>query len=232
MYCSNCGAQRKTNAKFCHQCGTAIGGANRVSKATQPKADDTRNWLNSFGAFLFIPLFAIIVLLLFWSNREPEPINAANGNTVSQNAAPNEAMMGDIHDTLQRLKDNVNDDPKDLVSIDSLAVMYAIAGNYQTSKEYYGMHLEVEPDNKDILIAMALTEHNLKNDAKAMELLQQVLDKEPTYAFALHYMAELQDTMHKHDEAKENWQKIIDIYPGTEFAKMASKRMQEIETHE
>lgn len=133
--------------------------------------------------------------------------------------------MANVHQTLERLKSRLQADPQDLVAIDSLAVMFSIAGSYDRARDLYEQHLAIEPDNKDVRIALALTHHNLKDDNKAISMLQELLDKEPTYAFALHYMAVIQASIHKHDEAEKYWQKIVDSYPGTEMAKMAEKNI-------
>lgn len=217
MYCSKCGAEVKADAHFCQECGTKVG----AEGATSAGAKGSKTWLETNGAFLFIPVFAIIVVLLFWSNREPDPI----AGTQSASMANGGPQMQAVHATLNRLKNKVQANPQDLVSIDSLAVMFAIAGNFEKSREFYEQHLAAEPDNKDIKIALALTNHNLENEDKALSLLNEVLDEEPTYAFALHYMAEIQSDLNHRAEAMKYWQKIVDTYPGTEFAKIAKERM-------
>lgn len=224
MFCSQCGEKLKDEAQFCHKCGAGVAGAPANVGKQQEKGDGLRSWLNSFGAFLFIPLFAIVVVLLFWSNKEPEQLGVSNGNAAPSGEA-SMAAMNNVHKTLERLKSNIEKNPEDLVSIDSLAVMYSIAGSYDKSKDYYEMHMALDPDNKDIKIALALTYNNLSNNDKAVALIKEVLDKEPNYVFALHYMAELQGAMHNHEEAERLSKQIIKDYPGTEFAKLAAERL-------
>lgn len=228
MYCTQCGEKLKSEAKFCHACGEAVQSQVQNRAGRDENTGKARHgWLHSFGAFLFIPIFAGIVVLLFWVNKEPEPLKATNNANGKQAEAPSMAAMGQIHQTLERLKANVEANPEDLVSIDSLAIMYSIAGSYDKARMYYEKHLQIEPDNKDIKIALGLTYHNLNNNEKAIALLQEVLDKEPTYAFALHYMGEIQASLHNHEEAEKYWQRIIVHYPGTEMAKIAEQRIQE-----
>ena len=233
MFCSKCGEKLKDAAKFCHACGAEVltgrpAEANVESNSKTEKLT-TRGWLNSFGAFLFIPIFAIIIVLLFWANREPEPINAAAQQQASAqaNSAPAMAQMQQIHVILESLQARIEKNPRDLVAIDSLAVMYAIAGSYDKAKSYYEKHLEIEPDNKDIKIGLALTYHNLTQTDKAIALIKEVLDKDPTYVFGLHYLAEIYASIHEHEKAIETWKSIIEHYPNTDFAEMASKRIKE-----
>ncbi len=238
MFCSQCGEKLKDEASFCHACGMAIkdssSKADSEETAQKEASASTKSWLNTFGAFLFIPLFALIVVLLFWKNEDPAPIQqAANGGNAEQSQAPSMAAMNQVHETLNRLKQKVENDPTDTVAIDSLAVMFSIAGSYEKAKEYYEMHLEIEPDSKDAKIGLALTYHNLDNNEKATSLLQEILDKEPNNAFALHYLAEINAAIHNHEEAETYWRQIIAAYPGTEMARVAQDRLaqQSAEAH-
>jgi len=228
MYCKSCGKELKAAARFCHECGAAVSGKQQPEESQLTPADP-RNWLQSFGAFLLIPIFVVIIVLLFWSNPDPENTTATQGTESSAQKQPDMAAMAQIHSTLERLKERVATNTKDIEAIDSLAVMFSIANNFEKSKAYYEMHLAIEPDNKDIKIALALTYHNLTDNEKAISLIKEVLDKEPEYVFALHYMAALLDAGHKHDEAKTYWKKIVENNPGTDFAKMASEKLAEAE---
>lgn len=232
MYCTQCGDELKTEARFCHNCGTAVDGSAPAKRGQSPDfvndAQKKQNWLSSFGPYLFIPIFTGIIILLFWVNKDPEPLKASNTSTDEQ-SAPSMAAMQQVHKTLERLKKNLEVDPEDLVAIDSLAIMYSIAGSYDKARQYYERHLEVEPDNRDIKIALGLTYNNLVKNDKAIAIIQEVLDVEPTYAFALHYMAEIQTSVHNHDEAVKYWQKIIEIHPDTEFANLAKERIDELD---
>ena len=223
--CTKCDKPLKPDARFCHNCGESVNTATAQSVAEQTP-EVKQSWLNSFGIFLFIPVFAGIIVLLFWVNKEPEPLGASNG-TGQEQSAPDMAAMGQVHETLERLKKNLDSNPSDGVSMDSLAIMYTIAGSYEKALTYYEMHLEIEPDNKDLKIALGLTYHNLKKSEDAVAIIQEVLVDEPTNAFALHYLAEIQSSLHNHEEAQKLWQKIIDTYSNTEMAKVAQQRIHE-----
>jgi len=224
--CTKCDKPLKPDARFCHNCGESVNAATAQSLAAGQTTEVKQSWLNSFGTFLFIPVFAGIIVLLFWVNKEPEPLGASNGSGQEQ-SAPDMAAMGQVHETLERLKKNLDSNPSDVVSMDSLAIMYTIAGSYEKALTYYEMHLEIEPDNKDLKIALGLTYNNLKRGEEAVVIIQEVLAEEPTNAFALHYLAEIQTSLHNHEEAEKFWQKIIAAYPDTEMAKVAQQRIHE-----
>ncbi len=86
--CPNCGEALKSGAKFCHNCGQTISeplnkGPRSAAMRPSPNAAAVRQprsqRLLSVGAFLVIPVFAgLIIALLFWKNREPEPLSATN----------------------------------------------------------------------------------------------------------------------------------------------------------
>ena len=60
MFCSQCGESIKENAKFCHACGTEAG--KPTTETHESGEGPKQSWLHSFGVFLFIPLFAVIVI--------------------------------------------------------------------------------------------------------------------------------------------------------------------------
>lgn len=233
MFCSHCGNKLKEAAKFCQACGTKTQPGRTTTSATESNSKSaklsTRSWLNSFGAFLFIPIFALIIVLLFWVNEDPEVITAEAQKQVSAqgNGMLDEATMQRIHNTLENLKSRIETDPKDLVAIDSLAVMYAIANSYDKAKGYYEMHLEIEPENKDIKLGLALTYHNMKQTDKAIATIEEVLAKDPVYVFGLHYLAEIYASTHEHEKAIEKWNLIVTNYPNSEFSQMALERIKE-----
>jgi len=200
-----------------------VGGDSGVTEPTEDGPALPQSWLNKYGAYLFIPIFLIIIVLLFWENRDPANMQSSGANSGGR--AATSADMERVHNTLERLKKALEDNPRNVSALDSLAMMYSVANSYDKALAYYERHLEIEPDNKDVKIAIALTYHNMKNPDKAIALLKEILDKEPNYAFALHYLAAIYDAQHEHDLAKEYWQKIINAFPGTEIAKMAQKNI-------
>jgi len=224
--CKKCDKHLKPDARFCHSCGEPVKTATAQPLATGQTPKVKQSWLNSFGSFLFIPVFAGIIVLLFWVNKEPEPLGASNAAGQEQ-SVPDMAAMGQVHETLERLKSNLDSNPNDVVSMDSLAIMYTIAGSYDKALIYYEMHLEIEPDNKDLKIAMGLTFNNLKRSEDALAIIQEVLTEEPANALALHYLAEIQSSLHNHEEAEKLWKKIIAAYPDTEMAEVAQQRIHE-----
>ncbi len=223
--CEKCTNPLKPEARFCPNCGEPVEGAAVQSLAAEQIPEAKQSWLNSFGTFLFIPVFALIIILLFWVNKEPEPLGASNAARQEQQPAPDMADMGNVHETLERLKGKLEANPQDVGVMDSLAIMFSIAGSYDKALTYYEMHLEIDPDDKDLKIALGLTYHNLKRSEDAIATIQEVLTVEPTNAFALHYLAEIQSSLHNHEEAEKLWQKIIDTYPNTEMARVAQQRI-------
>lgn len=228
--CGGCGEPLKPNARFCHNCGQAVAdpviGAPEERTPSPGRATAQKNWFASIGPFLFIPIFAGIIILLFWQNRDPEPMSAspsANG----QPSAPSMAAMNAVHKTLERLKSNLEANPEDLVSLDSLAIMYTIAGSYDKASTYYERHLKIEPDSKQVKIKLGVTYHSLGRTDEGLALIQDVLNEEPTHAFALFYAGELYAVKGDLEVASEKWNKIIENYPETEIAKMAQQRIHE-----
>ncbi|MCG8608035.1 tetratricopeptide repeat protein [bacterium] len=237
--CDDCGATLRPKAKFCHECGAGVTGRFVEKSTDQPVVQKDRSVFSSvfwaivgvhfakIALVLVIPGVTIaIITLLFWKNKEPVPLQTSD-MTASQ-GAPSMAAMGDVHKTLERLQKNVEENPRDIVSLDSLAIMYSIAGSYDKASKYYERHLEIEPDNKDVKIALGLTYNNLNRKEEAITLLQEVLSKEPDYAFALFYLGDILAGSGEVEAAETHWKRILEKYPNTEIAKMAEQRIHEL----
>ncbi len=224
--CPHCGESLKSDAMFCQNCGKDVS-TNVVEKpirattaTTMP--DTKRHWLTNTGIYLFIPVFIIIIVLLFWKNENPVPTNASN---VATNAD-----MQMAHVTLERLKQKYEANPKNLVAIDSLALMYYIAGSYEIASKYYAEHLAIEPDNKSLKIYLGVTYHNLKRTDEAIALLNEVLDKESTNADALYWLGVIYASSGNKEEASKNWQAVVEKHPNTKIAQAAEQGLHEL-TH-
>ena len=239
VQCPHCGEALKSGAKFCHHCGQVVSepsskssrpaeAGSSASATVVPRPRSQR--LISMGAFFIIPVFAgLIIALLFWKNREPEPLQTSQAVSANE-AMPDMAAMESVHKTLERLKHNLEANPEDLVSIDSLATMFTIAGSYDKASKYYERHLEIEPDNNEVKMALAHSYFQLKRTNDALALVHGVLKKEPTNVFALYNLGVIYGSQGKKDEAVRHLQIIVDNYPGTEWAKAAKQLIHEL-TH-
>lgn len=225
--CPNCDAILRAGARFCHACGASVSGA-EGSGVSDSEASSKSDWLSKYGPFLFVPIFAGIVVLLFWVNRDPEPLQSqSNPQQQQQQQVPDMQAMNQVHATLERLKQRLQEDPTDVVAMDSLAQMYFIAGSFQKAIDYLNMHLQVEPDNRDVKITMAWAYHNLDQTARGISLLQEILADDPLYPDALYFLGELYAAQGRKQEAGELWQKVVDHYPDTRIAEMARQRIHE-----
>ncbi|MFQ6114712.1 MAG: tetratricopeptide repeat protein, partial [bacterium] len=139
------------------------------------------------------------------------------------------AAMERVHKTVERLESRIEADPKDLVSIDSLAQMFYIAGSYDKASEYLKMHLDVEPDNRDVKMFLATTYGTLNRTDEAIALIKEILKEEPTYAFGLYNLGLIYAHQGNKDEALKNWKLLVQHYPGTDIAKSAQQQIHNLE---
>lgn len=227
--CPSCGATLKPEARFCHNCGTAVegpGSREEVNDIETPSSPSTRNWLGSWGPLLLIPVFVLVVMLLLMQNKNPEPPQQASN---ADQGAPNMAVMAQVRKTLQRLEGKLQDNPNDLVALDSLAQMYFIANRYDKAREYYERYLQIDPQEVDRKVPLAISYMNLNKPDEAKRLLNEVLQKQPTHPFGLYYMALLQFTTGQQKEALKNWKLLVQHYPDSDLAKLAQQRIHELE---
>jgi cytochrome c-type biogenesis protein CcmH/NrfG len=233
--CANCGEQVKSSAKFCHGCGAPVSAEvkPRSVAAPAPVAVTVKsNRAIAIASFVAIPAFAILIIaLLFWKNEDPGPLQASGGGSVAEESAPSMAAMQSVHDTLERLKKRLEDNPNDLVAMDSLASMYTIAGSHEKASQFYEQHLAIEPENTDVKMMLAHSYFQMQKIDDAMKIVQSVLKKEPANALALFNLGVIYSAQGKKEEATQHLQIIVDTYPGTEWAKRAEQLIHEL-THE
>lgn len=232
MYCTKCGTEVKDDARFCHSCGNALAVEGDAAHPAEQSVigPERQSWLHSFGIYLLIPVFAGVVVLLFWVNRDPVPLEAegANPRGGEQMQAPDMAAMQQVHSTLQRLKSKIEADPNDTLTLDSLAIMYSIAGRHDIAIEYYERYLKVDPDNRQIKIALAESQHRIGKTDLAIASIQAILEKEPDYAIGIFYLGEFYASTERIEDAEAQFQKLIEKYPGSEFAKAAEQRLHQL----
>ncbi|MFQ5824773.1 MAG: zinc-ribbon domain-containing protein [bacterium] len=219
--CTHCGVNIKPQAKFCHNCGTLVTGRSEEKSVK-------RNWLSAVGLFMFIPIIALIIVLLFWRNKESEPLQVSNASKDEQNIQ-SMAAMEQVHKTLERLQSEIEANPEDLVAIDSLAQMFYFVGSYEKAGKYLQMHLEIEPDNRDIKMFLAMTYSNMNRSDEAITLIKEILTNEPTYAFGLYNLGLIYAHIGNKEEALKNWKLLVQHHPNTEIANMAKKQIQNME---
>lgn len=233
--CSSCGEKLRPKAKFCQNCGIPVKATSEEARVKEFRATEElakegskRRWLASVAPFLFIPIFAGIIILLFWRNRESTPLPPSSSSSAEQNMQ-SMAAMERVHKTVERLESRIEADPKDLVSIDSLAQMFYIAGSYDKASEYLKMHLDVEPDNRDVKMFLATTYGTLNRTDEAIALIKEILKEEPTYAFGLYNLGLIYAHQGNKDEALKNWKLLVQHYPGTDIAKSAQQQIHNLE---
>ena len=225
--CKKCDKLLKPDARFCQNCGEPVKTAAAQPLATGQTPAVKQSWLNSFGSFLFIPVFAGIIVLLFWVNKEPEPLGASNGSGQEQ-AVPDMAVMEEVHQEIARLEAKLKKNPKDLATIDTLVSMYSVPGNYKKVAEFYENYLTLVPDDVRIMANLGFIYHSrLDRTDDANSLVQKALEREPTNDLGLFVTAEIQSSLHNHEIAESYWKKIIELYPNTDIAKVAQQRIHE-----
>ncbi len=107
------------------------------------------------------------------------------------------AVMGEVMETLQRLKSDLEKNPEDVRALSQLGDMYFDAGKYEESRAFYERAVAVEPGNPRFMTALGLAELNLGQPKIALERYRTALDLSPDYwqaaAYAVIAAIELQD---------------------------------------
>jgi len=141
------------------------------------------------------------------------------------------AMLKNMrHKSLESYKTNLEKNSGDLASIDSVAKIYAIVGNYDKASKYYRHHLELKPHDNIVKSNLAWAYFMQDNSSEAMTLIQDVLKTEPTHPLALYILGHIYRSQGKKEEARQHLQIIVDKYSGTEWANRAQQLIHEL-TH-
>ena len=155
-----------------------------------------------------------------------------NGGTgvppVNGSPAPEAAASSGVDPALVTpLMEKVQQDPKDIASLQALADLYYQAGDFATSRTFLRKVVEIDARNVVGQLALGATEYNLGDAAAAEQSWRAVLDIDKNNVDAHYYLGFMYLTREPPDMAqvKAEWDQVVAIAPDSDVARSVSQHL-------
>jgi len=234
--CPDCGAEVKPYAKFCRICGTPQVEENERKAALKAEWGDVETEPVEFssqvsarykwGPMFFIPVLFVVFWLLSFPDQTPVP-QAGGGSQMPTDAA-SQAQMQHVKHVIDSMRAVLQENPADTTALLALGEMFEVVGKYSESREFYLKFLEQDESRVDIKLRIASTFFGDKDYASAATTLAGVLEKEPENIYALYNQGLAFHMLKRPQQAKEAWQKVVELDPGGEIGKKAVSTLQTV----
>ncbi|HEU5204763.1 MAG TPA: hypothetical protein VFU17_10745 [Candidatus Limnocylindrales bacterium] len=155
-----------------------------------------------------------------------------NGGTgvppVNGSPAPEAAASTGVDPALVTpLMENIQQNPKDITSLQALADLYYQAGDFATSRSFLRKVVEIDARNVVGQLALGATEYNLGDAAAAEQRWRAVLDIDKNNVDAHYYLGFMYLTREPPDMAqvKAEWDQVVAIAPDSDVARSVSQHL-------
>ncbi len=165
-----------------------------------------------------------IVYVVYASDAPTVP--SLDGTFTPENAAPtlDTARVG-------QLMARIQDDPNDVAALQELGDLYFVVGDYRVASDWDQKVLDIDPDNATAHLALGAAAYNLGDNETAEEQWRAVLaldaqNIEAHYDLGLMYFSATPPDV---EQTIAEWQKVIDIAPGSDLAQYVSAHLPTLE---
>lgn len=183
-----------------------------------------------------IVVLAILFLVFFRSNNDSGILGREETNRVPnddihkrlQSPPGKENVTSAVKQRLEMLKKAVEENPEDTLKMREYADLLAAAHHGDEAIVYYSNILNVNPKRSDVLFSLAFIYFNKKNYDKAENMVQKILLYEPDNTYAMYNLGAIAASSGDKQEAKAQWERLIENYPGSDGAKLAEGSLKKL----
>lgn len=163
-------------------------------------------------------------LLVFIGAQVRENLTAAPPPTpVAPAAQPADPLA--TPDEATALQQTLDANPQDVVAMTRLAKLLYDQGDYESAETLYQRAIQLQPHNPDLLMQLAAAQFRLNQIDAARDTLLKAVALAPDRA-DMHLLLGLalsRGSSPKPDAAALEWQKVIQLAPGTDLARQAQE---------
>jgi cytochrome c-type biogenesis protein CcmH/NrfG len=147
---------------------------------------------------------------------------------VNGSPAPEAAASGAVDPAqVSALMEKIQQNPRDVASLQALADLYYQAGDWESSRTFLQKIVAIDARNVVALLALGATDYNLNDAAAAEQQWRAVLALDENNVDAHYYLGFMYLTQEPPDtaNARAEWDKVIAIAPDSEIAKSVSQHL-------
>lgn len=174
---------------------------------------------NQVLAGLGVALLVVVLVVLLAGGGLTQPASPAGGGKAAPTAAApalDTARVGKLEDALKT-------NPNDKAALIELGNLYYDADRFSEAISWYAKALELDPNNTDVRTDMATAYYYTGDVNRAIEEGRKVLAVDPNKVQARLNMGIwlISQTPPNTTEAIQNWQVVVNLYPGSDSAQQA-----------
>jgi len=191
--------------------------------------------------YIYLGAFIIVVIALVIMTSGGNPSTSSSPDISNQSEMPQD----DIHKNLgnspgsgnvssefkqkmANMKSEYESNPADTVNAKEYARLLAAAHNPEEAVIVYNSILNKDSKRLDIRNELATVYYNLQNFEEAKKQIEAVIKADPEEPGAHYNLGAIEAAQGNIDKANDIWQKVIEQFPNTEAAQLATTSLQKI----
>jgi lipopolysaccharide biosynthesis regulator YciM len=180
--------------------------------------------LIAFGAFMIGAFFVFLVTLFvdarrafqLWRSSKSERIEGRIRERYSD--ALEEMLKGNIHRAKEMLSKILEKQPDHLPAHISLANLFSLEGKYAEAVGILNRAKGIDPENLELLFDLVKNNVGLHKSSVALEILDQILTRDPSNREALRKKRDIHILMGNWDEAYQTQKSVVKHTKEKEYA--------------
>ena len=175
----------------------------------------------AIGAAAVVGIVAIAIIVFNFNGGTGVP--GVNGSPAPEAAASSGVDPAQVAPLMEKIQQN----PKDVASLQALADLYYQGGDYATSRTFLQKIIALDAKNLVALLALGATEYNLGDATAAEKQWRAVLSLDDNNVDAHYYLGFMYLTQEPPDMAnvRLEWDKVVAIAPDSDIAKSVSQHL-------
>jgi tetratricopeptide (TPR) repeat protein len=195
---------------------------------------------------VFIYGFGVVLaLVVFWIiSSQNNSTSKVPANDITNKQMPNDSLhrslqmpgnkpdkanvMASVMKKMEKMKKDVEENPKDTVKIKQYAQFLEAAHQSKEALEYFDRILKIDPERIDILYSEAYINYRDRNFKDAEKLLHKIISIDKTSLQAYYNLGAVAFSSGNKAKAKEIWTKLVKQHPKSKIGKLAKKTLDQI----
>jgi tetratricopeptide (TPR) repeat protein len=185
------------------------------------------------AAIVLLILGVVIVSQFSSSSVENKEISGQMpDDEVHRNLKNQHGQMGlneEAKKMMEEFEKSLKENPNDTAKMREYADFLAMAHKIDEAQNYYEKILNVDKKRKDIMLNLSTIFYNKGELDKAAQLTNDILKLDKNDLSAIYNLGVIEATRGNYDIAKKHWEKIVNEYPNSDVASLASKSLGRLE---
>lgn len=183
-------------------------------------------------------VFAVIIILSVGENSDEPQQEMSNsempnddihkGMMGDDNTPSSSNVMSNVKERMDKLENEINENPADTVKISEYARMLASAHKPEKALEYYKKILVVNPKRIDVLMAMTFINHRMQKFDEAERLTNIVLEIDKSNLNAKYNLGVISATKGNKEKARSIWEELSNQTDDLRIAELAKNSLQKL----